>query len=83
MAESLSIESELLEERLVTLETRIAYQDRLLEELNGVVAAQHRQIDDLILKLREIARQIEPLFSAPKAGEASQDDGAVEKPPHY
>ena len=83
MSKSTKSETDALEERLIALETRIAYQDRMIEELSGVIATQDRKIEDLTHKLREIARQIEPLFNADKNSGVAGDGSAAEKPPHY
>lgn len=61
-----------LTERLEWLETRSAYQERLLETLNTLVTQQQSTIDRLTQKVRE-------LLSEQGSVEATRD----EKPPHY
>ncbi|MFQ5582782.1 MAG: SlyX family protein, partial [Mariprofundaceae bacterium] len=34
-----------LDERIIELETRLSFQDRLVQELNDVIAGQQKQID--------------------------------------
>lgn len=66
-------------ERLVDLETRLAHQERTIEELSDVVAAQAREIERLVARLgiaeRALADQADALERA----------GAPvhQKPPHY
>ncbi len=63
-----------LEERITSLETRIAFQDKTIDELNDVVTAQQKQIDDLFKRLRELIEQIGP---------TPLDKNADTRPPHY
>lgn len=66
-----------LEFRLVDLETKIAFQDQIIEDLNAVVIGQQKQID-----------QLEKSFALFKAQAHSVQSGdneirPNEKPPHY
>ena len=66
-----------MEERLDEVESRIGYQDRLLDELNEVIIKQQEQIDQLKIKVEGLNRAIEGL-----------DPGGIEQgeeppPPHY
>jgi len=64
-------------ERLVVLESKLAYQDQIIEELNGVVTKQQGQIDQLtsvVRKLKEISD------SMPGEG---VEAGEEPPPPHY
>jgi SlyX protein len=63
---------------LIELETKLAYQENLLEELNNVVCRQQDQIDDLHVKLRLLQERANEL-----AAGASPDEMEVEIPPHY
>ncbi|MGB5511584.1 MAG: SlyX family protein [Woeseiaceae bacterium] len=66
------------EDRFIDLESRLAHQDQLLNELNDVVTQQQAKLmqletlcNSLILRVRSI-------------GEAMPDsDPANERPPHY
>ncbi|MES2801329.1 MAG: SlyX family protein [Bdellovibrionota bacterium] len=66
-----------LEQRLVDLETKIAYQDHVIEDLNAVVISQQKQIDQLEINFA--------LFKAQAHAVQSGDNEirAHEKPPHY
>ena len=65
--------------RLVALETRIAYQDEVIEELNKTVTSQWKEIDKLS---REVAKLTERVAQAEQT--AGMDDPADEPPPpHY
>jgi SlyX protein len=66
-----------VEERLEKVETRIGYQDRLLDELNEVIIKQQQQIDLL-------ERRVEALNGVV----AGLDPNGIEQgeeppPPHY
>ena len=63
---------------LIELETKLAYQENLLEELNKVVCRQQDQIDDLHVKLRSLQERANEL-----AAGASPDEMEAEIPPHY
>lgn len=66
--------------RLDELESRLAFQDDLIEKLNEVVAAQDRQIMDLQARLVALQKRLDDLAeSAP----ASADSAGHEVPPHY
>ena len=60
------------EERLIEIETKIIYQDRLLEELNGVVYQQQMTIDELNKKVSELQKKV-----------GDDINGAHVVPPHY
>ena len=60
------------EERLVRIETQLAFQERSLKELNDVLYEQQQEIDRLTKKVEELTASI-PGVDAP----------ANEKPPHY
>jgi uncharacterized coiled-coil protein SlyX len=63
------------EARLLKLEEKIAYQDKLIAELNEVVVSLHRRTDELdgrVQALERVARN-----------ELAARDMPNEKPPHY
>ena len=66
------------EDRLIDLESKLAHQDQLLNELNDVVTEQQArimQLEQLSASLMERVRSI---------GESTPDDAAQnERPPHY
>ena len=61
--------------RLLTLEEKIAYQDKTIAELNEVVVALNRQVSDQKARLEQVERLI--------GGEFSRREMPNEKPPHY
>ncbi|MDX2464888.1 MAG: SlyX family protein [Porticoccus sp.] len=65
-------------ERLIELETKMAYQEDTIQQLNDVVCRQQNQIDELLEKCNF-------LLSRTKELSDKQPDGAanIEKPPHY
>ena len=65
-------------ERLEELESRLAFQDDALEQLNDVVARQDRLIAEFQLRLSALEKRIESL-----AESASVPGGGHEVPPHY
>ena len=66
-----------LERRLVEIEQRLSFSERVAEDLSGVVAAQGRVIDGLDRKLSELRKRLED--SA--AWQPSPQD--EQPPPHY
>jgi SlyX protein len=61
--------------RLLTLEEKVAYQDRTIAELNDVVVGLNRQVSDLKARLEHVERLI--------GSELSRREMPNEKPPHY
>ena len=67
------------EERLVEIETRIAFQERTIKDLNDVLCEQQQEIDrlgsicDALVKRVKEVSEFTPGIDAP----------ANEKPPHY
>lgn len=53
-----------MEERLIELETRLAFQDKTMEELNEVVTRQQQQLDQLEEQLSRLANRLRPLLAA-------------------
>lgn len=64
-------------QRLVALEERLTHQQRLIEQLNDVVVAHERRLDQLGRDLARYASAVERLEAS------SGDDLPHEKPPHY
>lgn len=65
------------EERLANIESKISYQEDLIEELNKTVYQQQKKLERLEEICRTLANHIESL--------AATNEGklANEKPPHY
>lgn len=65
------------EERLVNIETKIAFQEDLIEELNKVIYQQQQKLSQLEAVCASLSRHIQSL-------EAGNDNKSVnERPPHY
>lgn len=68
----------MLEKRIAELESRIAFQDNTIEELNAVVTQQQRQIDQMEKSLSVLKDHLKNLVSS---NIASEDEETP--PPHY
>ena len=68
-----------LEPRLSDLETRLAYVDRMVEDLSSVIATQDREIDRLTQQVRRMAERMGDI-DAQLDRSAAPDD---KPPPHY
>ena len=66
------------EERLINIETKITYQEDLIEELNKTVYQQQQKIDRLEAICEALAREVRSLAEAGNEGKV-----ANERPPHY
>ena len=67
-----------LENRIIELETKISYQEHLIQELNDVITHQQKQIDALELQMKRIQDHL-------KNSSSSQIARPEEEvpPPHY
>jgi len=72
------IEGVILEARIAELESRVAFQDSTIEELNDVVVKQQFQIDKLEKNLEMLKAQLKNLAPSPLASENEETP-----PPHY
>ena len=61
--------------RLLTLEEKVAYQDKTIAELNDVLVGLNRQVSDLKGRLEQMERLL--------GAELSSREMPNEKPPHY
>lgn len=68
----------MIEERLVDLETKLAYQEDTIQALNEVVCEQQKQIDQLAATCKLLVDRIRQLSVT-----AEMDEILDEKPPHY
>lgn len=64
-----------LEEQIVDLQTRLAYQEDTLLKLNDVMAQQQDQLDRVSQALRSLSQQLRDW--------REQSGGAEPPPPHY
>jgi SlyX protein len=65
-----------LSERIDALESRLAFQDQTIEQLNETITAQWTQIDAL-------TRQVSALIERLQEAEATVPAATNERPPHY
>ncbi|MGD2128100.1 MAG: SlyX family protein [Lysobacterales bacterium] len=68
------------EERMQELESRLAFQDDLIESLNGVVVRQDRELTRLVRRLDELERKLAEMA---EAAALSGTPPGHEVPPHY
>ena len=68
----------MLEERLVAIETKITFQEDLIEELNKTVYQQQKKLERLEAVCESLVRHIESLDETRNEGMP-----ANERPPHY
>lgn len=66
------------EERLIDLETRLAYQEATLQDLNDVIARQQMRISELESLCRQLMERVARIGQDIFKGSA-----ADEVPPHY
>lgn len=67
-----------LADRIVMLETRIAFQDQAIEELNAALAEHFKQIETLKRDLHNLGSQLRDVESHP-----ALTPGLEPPPPHY
>ncbi|MDX8390064.1 MAG: SlyX family protein [Mariprofundaceae bacterium] len=63
------------EERMTELETKVAFQEYMLQQLNEVVIQQQDQLEDLVLQIKGLQQHAETIADGATHGN--------EKPPHY
>jgi SlyX protein len=68
----------MIEERLINIEIKIAFQEDLIEELNKTIYQQQQKLERLEAVCRSLAGHIESLTAAKDGGMP-----ANERPPHY
>jgi len=66
------------EERFIDLESRLAHQDQLLNELNEVVTSQQGKIMQLDALCKSLIERVRSMSDVAPAG-----DSGDERPPHY
>jgi SlyX protein len=72
-----------LEQRLVDLETRIAFQEQALEELSDALAAARDGEARNALLLHRMVEELRQLRSAMAASPITGDASSEPPPPHY
>lgn len=68
-----------MQDEIISLETRIAFQEKMIDELNRIVYRQQEQIDFLIAKYPQILNKLEKI----DRGENVQHAQDEAPPPHY
>ncbi|GAB6042318.1 SlyX family protein [Endothiovibrio diazotrophicus] len=66
-----------MEDRLIELETRIAFQEGTLQELNEVLIEQRNEIDRLRSEVERLQERVKAFAASPVEG------GREPPPPHY
>ena len=66
------------EERLINIETKLTFQEDLIEELNKTIYQQQRKLEQLEATCAVLAKHI--ALVADSVGEGKQGN---ERPPHY
>ena len=67
-----------MEQRLIELETKLAFQETTLHELNDIVTAQQEKIDILQAAIQELHERMKSMSE-----EAVRDLKDEPPPPHY
>ncbi|MFZ2451069.1 MAG: SlyX family protein [Methylovulum miyakonense] len=70
-----------MEERIIELEIKAAYQEDLLQALNNIVSQQQQQIDRLEMTCTLLNERIKSVSNQRQEGENTSN--AHEIPPHY
>lgn len=68
-----------MEERILEIETKLAYQEDLLQALNDIVAEQQKTIDVITAQYRSVKDQLKTALQ----GNGGDEGGSSEVPPHY
>lgn len=68
-----------MRDEIVSLETRYAYQEKMIDELNKIVYRQQMQIDFMMKHFPDILEKIQGL----EGGQNVQDAQDEAPPPHY
>jgi SlyX protein len=65
---------------IVDIQTRLAYQEDLLNELNQIVSRQDAEILTLKQHVRQLGKRVEDFLTSPAQENVDISD---ERPPHY
>lgn len=66
-----------MEEKIVNIETRLAFQDDTIQELSDVIYRQQQKIDQLEKTLQALLNKVQDLM------EGGNEKIVDERPPHY
>ncbi len=67
-----------MEKRFEYLETKLIYQEKIIEDLNGVVTTQQRQIDGILKRLMALEAHVTAIL--PSITLTTEEESP---PPHY
>ncbi|MGD8567786.1 MAG: SlyX family protein [Gammaproteobacteria bacterium] len=67
-----------MEDRLAELESRVAFQDNTIQELNDVIVKQQHQLDQLVSQYQDIRDQLQAIMPSVLANTSEETP-----PPHY
>lgn len=65
---------------IIDVQTRLAYQEDLLNELNQIVTRQDAEILTLKQQVRQLSKRVEDFLTSPAQENVDISD---ERPPHY
>ncbi|MAC91914.1 MAG: SlyX protein [Woeseiaceae bacterium] len=65
------------DDHLVKIETKLSYQEDLLDQLNSIIIKQQKEIDSLKRELLLLQEKITTI------NESSENTNMDERPPHY
>lgn len=68
------------EERFVDIESRIAHQEHLIEQLNQALIEQQMRVTGLEKTCRSLAERLRQIADEPQASGSRPED---DRPPHY
>jgi len=68
------------EVRITNIESSVAFQDKIIEELSEVIHRQQNEIDDLKMQYAKVIARLES--AEPSSGDGGGEQ-VVEIPPHY
>lgn len=69
-----------LSQELIDLQTRVAFQEDMLQQLNTVIATQDREIRALQEQLKPLVKRFDDFLYTQEQSSATITD---ERPPHY
>ena len=70
-----------LEEQLIDVQTRVAYQEDTLAQLNDLITKQDAEIVQLKQQVRLLAQRLDELARDP--AQSGETEVTNERPPHY
>ncbi|MEX2366928.1 MAG: SlyX family protein [Pseudohongiellaceae bacterium] len=66
-----------MQDDLIDLQTRLAFQEESIAQLNDIVTSQQKQLDQCQEEIRRLREQHQELL------DLMDNDNSVEVPPHY